>query len=76
MKKIYVKWGWTDDYGRITYLHYDWFETMEEANEWVAMKKKENGNWVRVVKIAEGNFEDYERMVEIEKELEVLKEKF
>ena len=49
---------------------------MEEANEWVAMKKKENGNWVRVVKIAEGNFEDYERMVEIEKELEVLKEKF
>ena len=45
MKKIYVKWGFTDDYGRAypEDASFDWFETQEEANAFIEKMRKGNG---------------------------------
>ena len=76
MKKFFVKWTFTDDYGRLMSERFEWFETMEEAKAFAAEKKKKNGSYFYVYKIAEGNYEEFERMDILAKELVELKKKF
>jgi hypothetical protein len=76
MKKIYVKWTFTDDYGYPQGARYEWFDTIEEAEMFKAKKKKGNGGYFYVYKTEEGNFEEYKRMIKLTEELAMLKEKF
>ena len=76
MKKIYVKWAYTDDYGYPRGERFEWFETMEEAEAFKAEMKKGNGGYFYVYKTAEGDYAEFERMLELAKELAELREKF
>ena len=78
MKKFYVKWAYTDDYGRAYEkdARFDWFETKEEADEFVTIKKRDNGSYFKVWKVAEGDFANYLRINELLVELEHLKKEF
>lgn len=78
MKKVYVKWGFTDDYG-IAYeedASYNWFETKEEAEEFIAKMRKGNGVYFELWNLAEGDYEEFLRIAELEKELARLKKLF
>ena len=76
--KIYVKWGFTDDYGRISEedAKFDWFETQEQANEFIAKMQNDNGGYFKWWKVAEGDFAKYQRMQELLIEIENLKKIF
>ena len=78
MKKIYVKWGFTDDYGRAYKedAHFDWFETQEQADEFIAQKRKGNGGYFKLRKVAEVDYAKYLRMHELLVEVENLKKEF
>ena len=78
MKKFYVKWGFTDDYGRvfIEEAHFDWFETKEQANAFIEKMQKGNGGYFKLWKIAEGDFAKYLRIDELLAEVEHLKKEF
>ena len=76
MKKVFVKWAFTDDYGYPKGERYAWFDTMEEAEAFKIEQRKGNGGYFYVYKTAEGNFEEYARMLKLEEELATLKEKF
>ena len=76
MKKIYVKWAYTDDYGRPQGARFEWFDTIEEAEEFKANYKKGNGGYFYVYKTAEGDYAEFERMNTLAKELAELREKF
>ena len=78
MMKVYVKWGFTDDYG-MAYPDnaiLSWFETREEADEFVADKRKRNGGYFKLWKVAEGDYATYLRTVELRKELAELEKLF
>lgn len=77
--KVYVKWDFTDDYGRpwngmegIT----NWFETLEEAEEFIADKRRGNGGYFKLWKVAEGDYAAYLRIGELRKELAELEKLF
>lgn len=78
MKKVFVKWGFTNDYGyaKEENAYIEWFDTMEEAEAFVQYKKKGNGGYFCLWKVAEGNTEDFERMEKLYKEYMKLKEMF
>jgi hypothetical protein len=78
MKKIYVKWGFTDDYGRAypEDARFDWFETQKQADEFIEQKKKGNGGYFKLWKVAEGDFDKYLRMYKLMAEVENLKKEF
>lgn len=78
MKKVYVKWAFTDDYGRVfeENTHFDWFETQEQADEFIAKMHKGNGGYFKLWKTAEGDFAKYLRMHELMAEVENLKKEF
>ena len=78
MKKIFVKWDYNDEYGyaKEANASFKWFDTMEEANAFVANEKESNGGYFRLWKIAEGDFEEYEKMVALRKALKELEKKF
>lgn len=78
MKKVYVKWGFTDDYGRAYKedANYNWFETKEEAEEFVAKMREGNGGYFELWKLAVGDFGKFLRIGELEKELAELKKEF
>lgn len=78
MKKFYVKWGLTDYYGGACEEHaiFDWFETQEQADEFIAKKKRGNGSYFKLWKVAEGNFDNYLRINELLVEIEHLKKEF
>ena len=61
MKKIYVKWDFTDDYGRAhpEDARFDWFETQKQADEFIAKMKRGNGGYFKLWKVAEGDFALY-----------------
>ena len=79
MMKVYVKWDYTDDYGTpfngmdgIT----NWFETMEEAEAFIADMRKSNGGYFKLWKVAEGDYAAYLRIAELRKELAELEKLF
>jgi hypothetical protein len=78
MKKVFVKWDYNDDYGyaKEANASFAWFDTMEEANAFVANGKERNGGYFRLWKIAESDFEEYEKMVALRKALKELEKKF
>lgn len=78
MKKIFVKWGLTDSYGRVyeEYAKFDWFETQEQADDFIAKKKRGNGSYFKLWKVAEGDFAKYSRINELLAEVENLKKEF
>lgn len=77
-KKFYVKWGFTDDYGRAypEDAHFDWFETQEQADEFIEKKRKGNGGYFKLWKVAEGDFTLYQLMCELMAEVEKIKKEF
>lgn len=78
MMKVFAKWGFTDHngYAYKEDAKIEWFETEEKANEWKENMKKRNGGYFKLWGIKEGDYEEYKRMKELEKELEELKKKF
>ena len=78
MKKIYVKCGFTDDYGRAYKedAHFDCFETQEQADEFIAKKRRGNGGYFKLWKVAEGDFAKYLRIHKLMVEVENLKKEF
>ena len=78
MKKIYVKWGFTDDYGRAYQedARFEWFETPEQADEFIAKKRKGNGGYFKLWKVAEGDYNQYLRMQALMFEVERIKKEF
>lgn len=78
MKNVFVKWGFTDDYGRAheERARVEWFEDMKQAEEFIANKRAGNGGYFKLWKVAEGDYNEYLRMVELEKELADLRKKF
>ena len=78
MKKVFVKWGYTDDYGRadLNKANFDWFATQEEAEAFAADMKKRNGGYFKLWKIAEGDYDKFVEMNELMKKLEMLKQDF
>lgn len=78
MAKVFVKWDFTDDYGcaKEEYARIQWFDAMEEAEEFITKMKRGNGGYFKLWKVAEGNYEDYERMNRLYKEYLELKKIF
>lgn len=78
MKKVFVKWGFTDSYGRANKedANFNWFETQEQADEFIIKKKERNGGYFKLWKIAEGDFTKYQRIHELLVEIEQLKKEF
>lgn len=78
MKKVYVKWGFTDDYGRAhpEDASLDWFETQEQADAFIEKMRRGNGGYFKVWKVAEGDFAKYLRMHELMVEVAKLKKEF
>ena len=78
MSKFYVKWNFTDDYGRAYEdgAYFDWFETQDEAEEFIAEKRNGNGGYFKLWKIAVGDYDKFLRINKLEKELIELKKIF
>lgn len=76
MKKFFVKWTFTDDYGRPIGERYEWFETEAEAEAWKVDMKKKNGGYFYEYKTAEGDFAEFERMNTLIEEVKRLKAQF
>lgn len=78
MTKVFVKWGFTDDYGRAYEedARMEWFDTPEEAEAFVEQKKQGNGGYFKLWKIAAGDYNTYQRMVTLYEEYAKLKKLF
>ena len=78
MMKVYVKWDFTDDYGWADPNNaiFNWFETKEEAEEFIADKRKGNGGYFKLWKVAEGDYTAYLKIGELRKELNELEKLF
>ena len=78
MKKVYVKWDFTDDYGRLWNEDgiTNWFETMEEAEAFITVMREGNGGYFKLLKVAEGDYAAYLRIAELRKELAELEKLF
>ena len=74
----FVKWAFTDDYGRVNKMteNIQWFENEEKANEYKAYMEKGNGAYFVVLNEGEGNYNEYEEMVECFRRYKELKAKF
>ena len=77
MMKAYVKYSWYSDFERcFDKEEIEWFATIEEAQERAEFLKKQNGGYIKILKVQEGNYAEYERMLRLEKELKELREIF
>ena len=78
MKRIFVKWGFTDDYGKANEENasFDWFETKEQANDFIARKRAFCGAYFQLWKVAEGDYTKYKHMLKLLDEIEQLKQEF
>lgn len=77
-KRIFVKWGLTDDYGRAKEenAYFNWFETQEQADKFIAKKKELNDAYFYLWKVAEGDFTKYQYLLDLLNEIEQLKQEF
>lgn len=78
MNRFYVKWGFTDEYGRAydDDAYFNWFETEDEAEEFIAKRKEGNGGYFKLWKFSVGDYDKFLRIAELKKELAELKKKF
>ena len=77
-KNFFVKWGFTDDYGRAKEenVYFNSFATQDQANEFIAKKKELNGAYFQLWKVAEGDYIKYQHMLKLLDEIEQLKQEF
>lgn len=73
-RRILVKWSYTDNYGRPRGYSRTWFNTREEAENFVAEKKKKNGGYFYLYEIKEADYADYILMLSLEKQIKKLEE--
>ena len=78
MKRIFVKWGFIDDYGKAKEENasFDWFETKEQADDFIARKRAFCGAYFQLWKVAEGDYAKYKHMLKLLDEIEQLKQEF
>ena len=78
MKRIFVKWGFTDDYGKAIEENasFDWFETKEQADDFIARKRAFCGAYFKLWKVADGDYAKYKHMLKLLDEIEQLKQEF
>lgn len=78
MKKIFVQWGYTDDYGRAcrSDASRTVFNTIEEAKDFIAAMRKGNGGYFKIWEVTEGDYDLYERIDTLYKEYLELKNRF
>ena len=78
MKRIFVKWGFTDDYGKAKEENasFDWFETEEQADDFIARKRAFCGAYFKLWKVADGDYTKYKHMLKLLDEIEQLKQEF
>ena len=78
MKRIFVKWGFTDDYGKAKEENasFDWFETKDQADDFIARKRAFCGAYFQLWKVAEGDYAKYKHMLKLLDEIEQLKQEF
>ena len=78
MKRVFVKWGFTDDYGKAKEENasFDWFETKEQADDFIARKRAFCGAYFQLWKVAEGDYAKYKHMLKLLDEIEQLKQEF
>lgn len=76
--KVMVKWGFTDDYGRARkeFATIEWFETLEEANNWMAKMREGNGGYFKVWEVKQADYKKYCEMVELMKKVAELEKLF
>ncbi len=74
----FVKWAFTYHNGNTNpdTIEIKWFENIDKANEYKAYMEKGNGGYFRVLNEGEGNFAEYEEMMECLRRYEELKAKF
>lgn len=65
MTKVFVKWGFTDDYGRAyeADARMEWFDTPEDAEAFVNKMRQGNGGYFKLWKMAKGDYHAYQRMI-------------
>lgn len=77
MKTVLVKYQFLNCEGReYGNKRTEWFDNMEQAQEWIANMKAKNGGYFEVIKIKSANYNNYLRMLELEKELKQLRKQF
>jgi hypothetical protein len=78
MTKVFVKWSFTDDYGRACEedAKLEWFDTEENAEAFVNKMKQGNGGYFKLWKIAMGDYHAYKRMIALYEEYLELKKNF
>lgn len=77
MKTVLVKYQILNCEGReYGNKHIEWFDDMDQAKKWVANMKAKNGGYFEVIKIKNANYDNYLRMLELEKELKQLRKQF
>lgn len=61
MLKIFVKWGWANDYDVVPacFTYIKWFDTEEEAEAFKREMKAKNGSHFKVLKEGKGTEEEY-----------------
>ena len=74
--KYFVEWTYTDEYGRVfgTTGEYNWFDTEEEMEAWIARKIKGNGGYFHMFRKGLGKYENWERMLELWAKMKEMKE--
>jgi hypothetical protein len=77
MKKFFVRWAITDYYGYTTEEDkFNWYETKEEAEAFIADQKYRNGGYFKVRNFAEGDYARFQKREALRAEMEALKAEF
>lgn len=72
--KYFVEWGYTDDYGRHDETGtFEWFDTEEEMEAWIARKYRGNGGYFHLFRKGAGDRAKYDRMKELYKKIAEMK---
>ena len=72
--KVFVEWGYPDFTGTFYGGRYTWFNTRAEAEAWIESQSREkNGDYFRVVRIGEANYDLYLQMRTLEEQWVTLK---
>lgn len=72
--KYFVEWGYTDDYGRHGEMGtFEWFDTEEEMEAWIARKYSGNGGYFHLFRKGVGDRAKYDRMKELYKKIAEMK---
>lgn len=76
--KYYVRWGFTDDIGRLPrgYCYIDWFETEELANQFIQDKRKGSGSYFQYKPPRRADYSRYIHYNELLKQVNAMSKEF